>query len=871
MWPLLLACTSASTPEITAEAPLDLTERLASGWTRAGVVDDERALLGGISAEGALGDVKIYNDRAAFIIQGVRDSSYYVDYGGAVIDADITRPDDQPGRDMIDDTAAMVGMGRLVDPTEIAVLSDGRLGTASIVRVTGVPAPMLLLEGALEAPGFIGDAAATITTDYILAPDTPLLEMHTTITWEDDETSLSVGDIIVVSDDVSAPWRPGMGLETDSDAYTARPDWLGVVADRGEQALALMAETPGGYPENVFADLLSEIGPVMAGQGSSLSVATGETIEWRRYLGVGPDLATLTDAWTARVGVDTAASGGAVVDDAGEAVAGARVHLLDSDGAPWTQAITDDDGRWSAQVPAGEAMTAVATGVGRGISCDLPEGAGWYSPYSGAVHQDAALDSLLRGAAPIPEAVGRGASEPANLTEDTLLTLGTPGTLSVDTGDGLPAVVRLDPVHPVTVDRALASSWPDGAAWLYLRDGSGEITVPAGDYNLTAHRGVQWEIDQQTVAVTAGEETEISVTLTRAYRLSEVVTVDPHSHAGPSGDGGIAMAERLVVHAAHNIQVHVGTDHDHVADYRPLVTALGLDDVLRSVVADEVSPVLRGHFNAFPATPDTTAANHGAPRWWANTWDTAELFAEIRAALGDDVLIQANHPTGSSGLFGYADYDTDAGEIGSAEHWSEDFDLMEVLNDGEYADFLPYYLDLTSRGFTITPTGVSDSHGHRSGVGENRTLVHVSGDPGPAVTDEQLTEALQAQATVVSRGPAILATVGGVWAPGQTFTGAVDLDVSVYAPSWMPLDTLELLENGAVVQTVELSGTAAERGSAVFSLTPTADAHYIVIASGAASMHPVYSETAWAMTAALKVDVAGDGWEAPLPALTVAR
>ena len=139
------------------------------------------------------------------------------------------------------------------------------------------------------------------------------------------------------------------------------------------------------------------------------------------------------------------------------------------------------------------------------------------------------------------------------------------------------------------------------------------------------------------------------------------------------------------------------------------------------------------------------------------------------------------------------------------------------------------------------------------------------------IGEEQLTEALQAQATVVSRGPAILATVGGVWAPGQTFTGAVDLDVSVYAPSWMPLDTLELLENGAVVQTVELSGTAAERGSAVFSLTPPADAHYIVIASGAASMHPVYSETAWAMTAALKVDVAGDGWEAPLPALTVAR
>ena len=126
-------------------------------------------------------------------------------------------------------------------------------------------------------------------------------------------------------------------------------------------------------------------------------------------------------------------------------------------------------------------------------------------------------------------------------------------------------------------------------------------------------------------------------------------------------------------------------------------------------------------------------------------------------------------------------------------------------------------------------------------------------------------------ATVVSRGPYIEATVDGDWAPGQTYQGAQTLAVSVWAPSWIPVDTLELLQNGEVIETVTLTGEAPTWGEHSFTLNPDADAVYEVIASNSRSMSdgPWAGKTPWAMTAAIRVDIDGDGWEAPSPPLTI--
>ena len=67
----VLAC--KKDPETPAP---DLTERLGSGESRAGIVVDPASLFSGISAEGRVGDIKIYNDRVQFILQGDLNSGH---------------------------------------------------------------------------------------------------------------------------------------------------------------------------------------------------------------------------------------------------------------------------------------------------------------------------------------------------------------------------------------------------------------------------------------------------------------------------------------------------------------------------------------------------------------------------------------------------------------------------------------------------------------------------------------------------------------------------------------------------------------------------------------------------------------------------
>jgi hypothetical protein len=86
----------------------------------------------------------------------------------------------------------------------------------------------------------------------------------------------------------------------------------------------------------------------------------------------------------------------------------------------------------------------------------------------------------------------------------------------------------------------------------------------------------------------------------------------------------------------------------------------------------------------------------------------------------------------------------------------------------------------------------------------------------------------------------------------------------------MTPDTLELLENGTVIESLEIpKGTTPKRYETSIRLEPGSDAHYVVIASGGSTMEPAYpGRTPWSMTAAIRLDLAGDGWDPPKPALS---
>ncbi|MEZ4237634.1 MAG: CehA/McbA family metallohydrolase [Myxococcota bacterium] len=628
--------------------------------------------------------------------------------------------------------------------------------------------------------------------------------------------------------------------------------WAAYQGDLNDVALGVSAPAGTDLALN-GAEILTELASMVVGFGPTVTLAPGESTSWTRLWGVAPDLATLSAAFAEARDEPTQAVEGQVTAPDGP-VAGARV-VIDVDGAPYTIAVTDPDGRFAAAVPPGE-VALLAEGRGTGRSVDLPPGAAAGSAYAAAPVQARFLAALTDGAVPVPLAEGRGVGTP-----EAPLSLQTPATLAVDSGDGLPFTVRVRFVDPdPPQDPLRVTPRPDGlAAAAWARDGAVEVPVEPGTYDVLVHRGPRYELHEERVTLAPGARAEVHADLPPAFAHPGWVLGDPHSHASPSSDGALPMEDRLVVTGAVGVQVHFGTDHDHVADYRPLLAPLGLQDVVHSVVADEVSPPVRGHFNVYPVEPVPEASNHGAWLWWDDIPESTEAVVDrLRARHGDDFLLQTNHPT-DNGMAAAAGWSP--GEVSRPDKWTSRFQVAEVLNSGDWTSFLPFWEDVISRGMTVTPVGVSDSHSHFGGhVGWSATWLHVDTDDAAAVSDDAIAAAIRTGTVVPMRGPFLDVSP----LPGATVPPGTAVDVTVRSASWVRVDRLHLLRDGVEVEVVD--GTTGH-----FVLEPDADAWYAVVADGDTPMQPVTNDTPWALAGPWRVDVGGDGWTPPLPPFDLSR
>ena len=86
---------------------------------------------------------------------------------------------------------------------------------------------------------------------------------------------------------------------------------------QNEVAIALLSDSEP-WPSSIVGDLRTEIGPVIAGIGLPVLMEAQGQVRFQRYLGVGPDLATLTDEWYAVRDVNTETISGTVTDGSEE-------------------------------------------------------------------------------------------------------------------------------------------------------------------------------------------------------------------------------------------------------------------------------------------------------------------------------------------------------------------------------------------------------------------------------------------------------------------------------------------------------------------------------------------------------------------------
>lgn len=888
---LLLSAVLGGCPTAEPDPPLpvppgvDPTVAAVQGEARAGAVHvgEEAALFGGLASEGKPGDTMIYNRLVRFVVQGPYRSHGYIDTGGSIIDADLVRPAGQLGRDPIDDVFISHGVGWLFHADTVDVVADGSEGGAAVVEASGALVRWSFIEGAVETDEpLLPEVDVVVVVRYVLEPESWTLRIEATYLnrgFDVARVNPSLGWL--ASDEDLWSWAAHQGLNPE---VLEDLDAIGGAGKYGEASYSFWPDE-GQLRSLGIAALVSSAGISATSLGWT-DVEPGDSVTFTRNLSVAPDVLTAEAERRSAQGLDLADVSGSVLDPDGAGVGGVRVWFVDGERIAG-YSTTGDDGRFEASVEPGD-WDLYAVGRADGDHVDMVSGAGRYGPYAHAdvnARQLAVLDGTSF-ADELPLAAGWPVPPPVSVTAgatpvtDVEIQMEARGTLVLDVtdSDGAP----LPAYAEVVGDAAVASNVPDALrehlgieggsrlARVWTADGHVELPAPPGTYTVSVEHSWRHERTSVEIEVPAGGSGSGAVSLDRTVPADGWLAMDSHLHAAPSNDGHLAMEHRLIACAATGVDLPVNTDHDRMADYRPLATALGLDDRLQVLPGVEVSPVVRGHFNLFPVEPDPSLINGGAEPWWEFPETQQELFDRIFATGTEDSVLQINHGR-SPGMMAFAGYSPDNGQVNNEDMWSWDFNVFELMNGTGHGDVLElrddWFSFLNAGHIDKLPTGTSDSHGRGSACGYGRTDIFLDTDDAASVTPGEVTAALMGGHIVVAGGLTLRVEGTGGAMPGDLIAGdSNEIVARVLGPAHIRPTVVRLYRNGEVVDSVDVPPDA-EPGLWIehtFEIEDAEDAWYVVEAEGASGIGGVWhGGIPYAIANAIRVDVAGDGWEAP--------
>ncbi len=416
--------------------------------------------------------------------------------------------------------------------------------------------------------------------------------------------------------------------------------------------------------------------------------------------------------------------------------------------------------------------------------------------------------------------------------------------------------------------------------------GQSWISVPRGRYRVLVTRGPEWSMVVREVDVTDTYSPLVDAELAHQVDPGDFVGCDLHLHAAPSADSEVSLEDRLASLLAEGVEFAVATDHNHVTDYGPALSALGVSGLtVESGVEVTTEQPGFGHFNAYPFPLDEARPGNGAPKFIGT--EPGELFRSLRE-FDPDLVVQINHPRIWGGI-GYFDVmNFDAKNDTADPLFSSEFDAIEVFNGfdlGQRANVdrvFEDWLHMLAREKRVVATGSSDSHQVRYQLaGYPRTYVSV---PQVDRRDARaIVRAIKAGASFVSSGPFVEVELAG-GGPGTTVSrtepGPFELSVRVRAPDWMPVELMEVFVGGERVLSREITRARASSArkrvpreallfTAKLPLRIEADTFVVVRVSSAETLDRFsgrYGMASLAFTNPIFVDADGDGltpWSPP--------
>lgn len=727
-------------------APLEVPSgQVRAGRLAASGLPEDPTGLGTVAAD----DFVLANAKIAVVIEDARLSDDYDPWGGKPIAiAKLGDLGDNSRTPRLVEAAdfgeIILGFGRFVPAVQsVSVIDDGASGTA-IVRAMGPMQPLPFVKELSVLRMFLPDDynGVRLIVDYELQADAEYVDVYVTAE-HDDGKPLAVDRPITMFGQPNrmAMFAPGFGFNT---GYGETPvPYVGFVK-----------EGHTGYAWQSSAGeltLLASIAGAAVFQRPNVSHCSGQRWHWGRLHVGGPGLDGLLASVARTGGEARRVITGTVTDAAGVAAVGARVHAESSADAYLTAATTDSDGAFAFHVP-GEAVRLTAT-MGQAVVADAVE-----------VAADASSASIQ-----LPDV----------------------GTLRVTvvealTSTALPARVQLVPVDGSDKPQAPASlpgtfglqPWPNDRLHVaFPADGNVDLPAPAGRYELIVSRGYEYTLHREVLELAAGVVKSAAVELDHIVDTRGTMCADFHIHTHRSIDSSDPAAHKLESLIADGLEIPVRSDHEWVADFEPLLQALGLQDWAFGIGSIELTTFAWGHFGVFPLAPDPSLQNDGKFPWVDRT--PVEVFQDVASRTDPSPALVINHPRSATGLFesgpGGAegapppgapdvpdgvDFSAFAGDLGSgsyfdaagfdpmtgtaldADYWDGNFSLVEVFNNSDFRsnfEVSEARLNPTVRDWfallKFRPTapvfavGSSDSHRVQSSpVGYPRTCIYFGRD-----------------------------------------------------------------------------------------------------------------------------------------------
>lgn len=642
----------------------------------AGVIGEDQSefCFGGPQSRCRAGDVLLQTDKARFVIQKPDLIAAGVNtFGGNIIDADLFRPSSEPGQDQFSTTFPNINISWVPECLRLEILSAE---FPIKVRATCVLSPYHYIQAAIIKP-FAKSAEGVdlffdprfddvfnpfqnmpelreinhiVVTDYTI-PNAESFHVAMDLQMQnqgEEPVAMPVGDWINGSGDLelfasqhgfinTALVEPVTGFvyqglgEQVGVSYGLFPDPKSFLDEEGEiQPSASM--TIAGVSVGIWGEGFLQLIPLNEGTPKIATELQPGVNRFRRYFVVGDGSgSSVLDHAMEAMDVSRVRLSGMVQDSSGAPIERARVVVLD-EGSPVSSLLSDANGEFAALIPSGQDELSQSFGSGS---------------YTVEVYRE----GYIEGSGPQAGTCSGGHYDTAGqIFAGVVCTLGESATLSLSAsseGQAIPTRVTIvgfdpSPIHEYAAPEDFGrfgeinlNRRPYGVVDVLYLDPFGEahpkdnprvmagsqIRLEPGDYEIFMSRGHEYSVYRERISLPPGGQLLVQGELSKISETASWVSFDGHMHAAPSADTGFSLSNRVRGAAAEGLDVMVGTDHDYIVDYAPVISKLGFSDYITAISGQEITLLNIGHILGWPLEADTSEPDHGA----YNYVDTPEV------------------------------------------------------------------------------------------------------------------------------------------------------------------------------------------------------------------------------------------------------